>query len=120
MMLGTLVVAACLLLLGFTREFVDIALGTSGDDERAKAPTIILAVLAIYGVDFAINVGMFATSDTTHSRVIEEKLADGVLYTVMSCSRSLLVDTLPTEKQQLGAAWCKLSHLSRSCLVSSS
>lgn len=25
----------------------------------------------------------------------------------MSCSRSLIVDTLPIEKQQIGAAWCK-------------
>ena len=25
----------------------------------------------------------------------------------MSCSRSLIVDTLPIEKQQLGAAWCE-------------
>lgn len=30
---------------------------------------------------------------------------DVCLYTVMSCARSLIVDTLPIEKQQAGAAW---------------
>ena len=30
-----------------------------------------------------------------------------ISVTVMSCSRSLLVDTLPASKQQLGAAWGK-------------
>ncbi|KAK7741583.1 hypothetical protein SLS63_001140 [Diaporthe eres] len=42
--------------------------------------TIFVAVLALYVTDFAINA-------------------------VMSCSRSLLVDTLPIAKQQTGAAW---------------
>lgn len=30
---------------------------------------------------------------------------DWVLFLVMSCARSLIVDTLPIEKQQAGAAW---------------
>ena len=42
--------------------------------------TIIVAVIAIYATDFAINV-------------------------VQSTSRSLIVDTLPISQQQLGSAW---------------
>ncbi|SCN75301.1 related to sucrose transporter SUT1D [Fusarium fujikuroi] len=61
----------------FTREIVGFVVT---DDEAAKRPTIVLAVLAIYVVDFAINA-------------------------VMSCSKSLIVDTLPIDKQQAGAAW---------------
>ncbi|KAF5676029.1 SUT1D-like sucrose transporter [Fusarium denticulatum] len=61
----------------FTREIVGFVVA---DDEAAKRPTIVLAVLAIYVVDFAINA-------------------------VMSCSKSLIVDTLPIHKQQTGAAW---------------
>ncbi len=37
---------------------------------------------------------------------------------VMSCARSLVVDTLPIHKQQTGAAWCKSlmeAVSSRSC-----
>ncbi|KAM5356021.1 hypothetical protein ACJ41O_002667 [Fusarium nematophilum] len=77
MVIGSIIVAISLLALGFTREIVGFAVP---DDEAARRPTIVLAVLAIYTVDFAINA-------------------------VMSCSRSLLVDTLPIEKQQTGAAW---------------
>lgn len=56
------------------------------DRRTAKVPTIALAVLALYATDFAINA-------------------------VMSCSRSLVVDTLPAQKQQAGAAWGKLLFL---------
>jgi solute carrier family 45 protein 1/2/4 len=80
MVIGSVTVAVCLLILGFTREIVGWFLGSSNDDEGAKRPTIVVAVLAIYAVDFAINA-------------------------VMSCARSLIVDVLPIEKQQLGAAW---------------
>lgn len=55
MVIGTAVVALCLLVLGFTREIVGIF---EADDDRARKPTIVLAVLAIYAVDFAINAGM--------------------------------------------------------------
>jgi solute carrier family 45 protein 1/2/4 len=79
MLLGTVIVAICLFVLGFTKEIVGLV---QGDEEKAKRPTIALAVLAIYAVDFAINA-------------------------VMSCSRSLIVDTLTVDKQQTGAAWCK-------------
>ena len=47
---------------------------------QIKEATILHAVLAIYALDFAIN-------------------------TVQSSSRSLIVDTLPISKQQLGSAW---------------
>ncbi|POR39460.1 General alpha-glucoside permease [Tolypocladium paradoxum] len=77
MAVGAAVVAVGLLVLGFTREIVGLLVR---DDESSRRPTIVLAVLAIYVVDFAINV-------------------------VMSCSRSLVVDTLPLAKQQTGAAW---------------
>jgi solute carrier family 45 protein 1/2/4 len=50
------------------------------DESLAKTCTITLAVFSIYAVDFAINA-------------------------VQSCSRSLIVDTLPIPKQQLGSAW---------------
>lgn len=78
MLAGSAIVAFCLLVLGFTREIVGIFVGD--DDDAARTPTIALAVLAIYCVDFAINA-------------------------VMSCSRSLIVDTLSIDKQQAGAAW---------------
>ncbi|WYZ34459.1 hypothetical protein EsH8_I_000735 [Colletotrichum jinshuiense] len=75
--IGSIIVAVSLLTLGFTKEIVELFIS---DKETARIFTIILAVLAIYAVDFAINA-------------------------VMSCARSLIVDTLPIEKQQTGAAW---------------
>ncbi|KAL7925044.1 major facilitator superfamily domain-containing protein [Trichoderma austrokoningii] len=75
MMAGAVIVSACLLVLGFTREIVG---GDGGDATRRF--TVVLAVVAIYAMDFAINA-------------------------IMSCSRSLIVDTLPLEKQGAGAAW---------------
>ncbi|KAJ0160624.1 General alpha-glucoside permease [Colletotrichum tanaceti] len=75
--MGSIIVAFSLLTLGFTKEIVELF---ATDKETARVFTITLAVLAIYVVDFAINA-------------------------VMSCARSLIVDTLPIEKQQTGAAW---------------
>ncbi|PNH42756.1 hypothetical protein VD0004_g4613 [Verticillium dahliae] len=74
---GSIIVAFCLIVLGFTKEIVGFFVA---EEESARGFTITLAVLAIYAVDFAINA-------------------------VMSCARSLIVDTLPIEKQQAGAAW---------------
>lgn len=54
MVLGAAVVAVSLLTLGFTREIVGLVIS---DDEAARRPTIVLAVLSIYAVDFAINAG---------------------------------------------------------------
>lgn len=54
MMLGSLLVAVCLLVLGWTKEIVAHFVG---EGEWRKTCTIFLAVLAIYAVDFAINAG---------------------------------------------------------------
>lgn len=54
MVLGAAVVAAAMLVLGFTKELVGFFIA---DAEAARVPTIFLAVLAIYVVDFAINAG---------------------------------------------------------------
>ncbi|KAH6674050.1 sucrose transporter [Plectosphaerella plurivora] len=75
--MGSIIVAFSLLALGFTKEIVSIFIP---DEEKSRTLVIVLAVLSIYAVDFAINA-------------------------VMSCARSLVVDTLPIEKQQAGAAW---------------
>ncbi|CAK7266143.1 hypothetical protein SEPCBS119000_001876 [Sporothrix epigloea] len=90
MAIGSILVVLGLLSLSFTSEVVTYLLGSSDTTpaiaDVVSPPTvhrkvvICLAVLALYVADFAINV-------------------------VMSCNRSLLVDTLPIEKQQDGAAW---------------
>lgn len=55
MVIGAVIVSACLILLGFTREIVGLFID---DDKVASKPTIVLAVLAIYALDFAINAGV--------------------------------------------------------------
>jgi len=50
--------------------------------------TLVLAVLALYATDFSINA-------------------------VQCSSRSLIVDTLPTVKQQIGSAWGKFERHQR-------
>ncbi len=92
MAFGSIIVVAGLLTLGFTREIIEMLFHSDPESDvpsfaDAVAPppahrrlVICLAVLALYITDFAINA-------------------------VMSCNRSLLVDTLPLEKQQDGAAW---------------
>ncbi|KAK4128226.1 hypothetical protein N657DRAFT_8694 [Parathielavia appendiculata] len=75
--IGSLIVACSLLALGFTKEIVGSLVS---DPQTVRALTIMLAVLSLYSVDFSINA-------------------------VMSCARSLVVDTLPIQKQQTGAAW---------------
>ncbi|KAL5612331.1 hypothetical protein BROUX41_000135 [Berkeleyomyces rouxiae] len=74
---GSIIVSMALWVLGFTQELV---LFFGYLPSESKNLVIALAIAAIYVVDFAINA-------------------------VMSCSRSLIVDTLPIEKQQAGAAW---------------
>ncbi|ORY65806.1 sucrose transporter [Pseudomassariella vexata] len=74
---GAVMVAICLLILGFTREIVGLFIP---DETAAKTPTIVVAIISIYAVDFSINA-------------------------VMSAARSLVVDTLPISRQQDGAAW---------------
>ncbi|KAK4212479.1 sucrose transporter [Rhypophila decipiens] len=75
--IGSVIVALSLLTLGFTKELVAYFVS---DKSLARGVTIFLAVLTICSVDFSINA-------------------------VMSCARSLVVDTLPIHKQQVGAAW---------------
>ncbi|OJJ79905.1 putative sucrose transporter [Aspergillus glaucus CBS 516.65] len=77
MIVGSFIVAACLLLLGWTSEIVNAFVK---DPEKSQSATIALAVLSIYAVDFAINI-------------------------VQACCRSLIVDTLPIPLQQSGSAW---------------
>ena len=72
---GALIVAVCLLVLGWTGEIVRIfvrepetvgdwkysLLGvTAYDGLQAKSCTIALAVISIYAVDFAINAGWWS------------------------------------------------------------
>ncbi|KAL2199789.1 major facilitator superfamily domain-containing protein [Corynascus similis CBS 632.67] len=75
--IGSVIVALSLLTLGFTKEIVSAFVSDPG---TAGVLTIMMAVLSLYCVDFSINA-------------------------VMSCARSLVVDTLPIHKQQTGAAW---------------
>lgn len=53
--IGAIVVALCLLVLGFTKEIVALFMS---DEEAAKTVTIIVAILAIYAADFSINAGV--------------------------------------------------------------
>lgn len=77
MFFGTILVALFLLLLGWTKEVVSHFVK---DDGRQKSWTIVMAVLSIYGIDFAINA-------------------------VQGSCRGLVVDTLPLSKQQQGGSW---------------
>jgi solute carrier family 45 protein 1/2/4 len=54
MVLGSLLVAACLLVLGWTKEVVGHFVE---EGDFRKTITITVAVLSIYAVDFAINAG---------------------------------------------------------------
>ncbi|KAI0914871.1 major facilitator superfamily domain-containing protein [Ustulina deusta] len=76
-LIGAIISALFLLLLGFTEDIVSFFVE---EKKSAQHFTISAAVLAIYAVDFSINA-------------------------VMSAGRSLVVDTLPIEKQQTGSAW---------------
>lgn len=77
MILGSVLVGLFLLTLGWTSELVSFFVS---EEATRKNATIVVAVLSIYGVDFAVNA-------------------------VQACCRSLIVDTLPISQQQLGSAW---------------
>lgn len=77
MVTGTVGVVVCLLVLGWCGDLVGLFVS---DEDRKRSLTIALAVVDIYLLDFIINI-------------------------VQSTCRSLIVDTLPIEKQQLGSAW---------------
>lgn len=100
MVVGSFVVGACLMVLGWTKEIVAYYVE---EGPFRKECTVMLAVLSIYAIDFAINAGMLNTSNcsrSTDSRVVQ------------GCCRSLIVDTLPVSKQQVGSAWGKMFLLS--------
>lgn len=59
MMVGAVIVSACLLVLGFTREIVGGFMGAEAGSDAARRVTVVLAVAAIYAVDFAINMSKF-------------------------------------------------------------
>ena len=75
MLASSWIVGCSLLVLGWAPSLV----GLMGFSPEGNA-TIVLAVLSIYGIDIAINV-------------------------LQASSRGLIVDTLPREDQQTGAAW---------------
>ena len=54
MVIGSVIVAACLMILGWTKEIVGCFVQ---EGEFRKTCTIMVAVLSIYAVDFAINAG---------------------------------------------------------------
>lgn len=54
MVVGSIVVGACLLVLGWTREIVGLFVE---EGDQRKTCTVFVAVLSIYAVDFAINAG---------------------------------------------------------------
>jgi solute carrier family 45 protein 1/2/4 len=74
---GVILVSIFLLLLGWTKEFVALFVTEKAAVQDA---TIFVAVLSIYGIDFAINA-------------------------VQGSCRGLVVDTLPIAKQQMGSSW---------------
>jgi solute carrier family 45, member 1/2/4 len=77
MLVGSTLACFSLLLLGWTSEIVSRFI----PDRKSSEPwTLLLAVFSIYSIDFAINA-------------------------VQASARSLIVDLLPSSKQQLGAAW---------------
>lgn len=51
---GTAIVALCLLVLAWARDIVGLFVS---DPDINRHGTIVLAVLSIYGIDFAINAG---------------------------------------------------------------
>ena len=77
MVAGTVGVVVCLLILGWCGDLVGLFVE---NEDSKRSLTIALAVVDIYLLDFIINI-------------------------VQSTCRSLIVDTLPVEKQQLGSAW---------------
>lgn len=79
MVLGTVGVVLCLGVLGWCGDLVGVFI-KGEEEERRRWWTIAVAVVDIYLLDFIINV-------------------------VQSTCRSLIVDTLPVEKQALGSAW---------------
>lgn len=101
MVVGSAIVAICLLVLGFTRELTEIF---SSNDNTIKGLTTGLAVLAIYMLNFAVNMGMSARFERVKLAVNQGPNPNSP---VTSCSKSLIIDTLTAEQQQTGVGWGK-------------
>lgn len=110
---GALIVAVCLLVLGWTGEIIRLfvrepemvgdclysSLGPKADDGlQAKSCTIALAVLSIYAVDFAINAGwcsprvaqMNHAADVKFQSSLRVEVSLLILYQLRSSSLDLL------------------------------
>jgi hypothetical protein len=105
MMVGAVIVSACLLVLGFTREIVGALMGGDGvGDDGTRRLTIVVAVAAIYAVDFAIN--------ASESRLLDCLVACGLfadgwtlsIYSHVVCEESDCRHAADGE----AACWCCL------------
>ena len=74
-----------------TRSVVNLGL-------QRKSATIVVAVLAIYAVDFSINAGTGIPQGARRPQLL-------TLSAVQASCRSLIVDTLRISQQQHGSAW---------------
>ena len=84
MIIGSVIVAACLIILGWTKEMVGIFIGNK---ETAKTCSIAVAVLSIYALDFAVNAGKSKSSRLWF-------LGKLVGRTLMVCSSTILLSEL--------------------------
>jgi solute carrier family 45, member 1/2/4 len=71
MIVGSIIVAAGLVVLGWTKEIVGIFIS---DGDTAKTCTIVLAVLSIYAVDFAVNAGRLKPQFLDLSSLLSKQL----------------------------------------------
>ncbi|KAJ1967406.1 hypothetical protein IWQ62_001879 [Dispira parvispora] len=76
LVVATLLVSACFVLLAWAKSFALVVATT----ERVASVTIWLAVVAIYLLDFSVNV-------------------------IQACGRALIVDVLTPSQQEQGTAW---------------
>ncbi|KAK7206882.1 hypothetical protein BZA70DRAFT_266281 [Myxozyma melibiosi] len=77
MVIGSILVGASLMLMAWTREFVELFIST---DPLAANVTIVVAVFSVFAADFSVNA-------------------------VQACCRAIIVDSLPKSKQELANAW---------------
>ncbi|KAK9325373.1 hypothetical protein V1517DRAFT_254286 [Lipomyces orientalis] len=77
MVIGSVIVGLSLMLMAWTREFVDLFVKS---ERWAPTVTIVFAVLSVFAADFSVNA-------------------------VQACCRAIIVDSLPKSKQELANAW---------------
>ncbi|KAK9447613.1 uncharacterized protein V1518DRAFT_94921 [Limtongia smithiae] len=77
MIVGSVIVGLSLMLMAWTREFVDLFVSS---EEWAPTVTIVFAVLSVFAADFSVNAAQ-------------------------ACCRAIIVDSLPKAKQELANAW---------------